>query len=94
MSIALELPPNLASQLAVEARERGLSVTDYVLHLLARETPRAPTCKTGAELVAYWHSEGLIGTRTDITDSSEHARRLRQQAEARTREGTRMPGRF
>ncbi len=86
MSITLELPPELASVLAAEARERGLSVTDYVLHLLARGAPRAPTCKTGAELVAYWQSEGLIGTRADITDSSEHARKLRRQAETRKRD--------
>jgi hypothetical protein len=41
--------------------------------------------KTGSELVAYWQSEGLIGTRTDITDSQRHARQLRRQAEKRAR---------
>ena len=85
MSITLELPPALAGVLAAEARERGLRVSDYVLQLLAREAQRAPICKTGAELVAYWQSEALIGTRADIADSSEHARNLRQQAETRKR---------
>jgi hypothetical protein len=85
MSITLELPPELATVLAAEARQRGLSVTGYVLQLLARDTPPATTCKTGAELVAYWRSEGLIGTRADIADSAEHARTLRREAEPRDR---------
>jgi hypothetical protein len=41
--------------------------------------------RTGAEIVAYWEREGLIGTRTDITDSVEHARQLRRRAERRER---------
>jgi hypothetical protein len=39
------------------------------------------TPKTGAELVAYWQSEGLIGTRPDIADSQAYARGIRRQAE-------------
>lgn len=37
--------------------------------------------RTGADLVAYWQREGLIGTRKDITDSSKYARQIREQAE-------------
>jgi len=39
--------------------------------------------RTGAEIVAYWQREGLLGTRPDITDSLEYARALRRRAERR-----------
>jgi putative addiction module component (TIGR02574 family) len=42
-----------------------------------------PMPRTGAELVAYWEREGLLGTRPDITDPSGHARTLRENAEKR-----------
>jgi hypothetical protein len=44
-----------------------------------------PIPTTPAEVVAYWERHGLIGTRPDITDSLEHARRLRRKAERRAR---------
>ena len=40
-----------------------------------------PLPKTGAELVAYWQSENVIGFRGDITDAPTEARRLREEAE-------------
>lgn len=39
--------------------------------------------KTGAELVAYWHSVGVVNSRPDITDSQEYARNLRHEAQTR-----------
>lgn len=85
MSITLNLPPELAKMLAEQARQRGLSINDHVLNMLGGHNAGKPTAKTGNDLVAYWQTEGLIGTRGDIADSSEHARTLRQQAEARDR---------
>jgi hypothetical protein len=41
-----------------------------------QETP-----KTGADLVAQWERDGVIGSRPDIGDSAAHARRLREAAE-------------
>ncbi len=41
---------------------------------------------SGAEAVAYWKQTGVLGAwanRTDITDSAEYARQLRQQAQTR-----------
>ena len=58
---------------------------DYISNFLqrtARQILENPP-KTSAELVAYWHSVGVIGSRTDITDSQLHARKLRQEAEKR-----------
>ncbi|AKV70591.1 MULTISPECIES: hypothetical protein [Microcystis] len=39
--------------------------------------------KTGLELVAYWESVGVIGSRPDIIDSQEQASKLRHNAETR-----------
>jgi len=41
---------------------------------------------TGAELVAFWEREGIIGSRPDIVDPADHARRLRAEAERRYRD--------
>jgi hypothetical protein len=83
MTLVLELPRELENELANEAQQIGLSLSEYTLRLLwARPTlPSAP--QTGADLVAYWQNAGLIGSRPDILDSQEHARQLRQQAEKR-----------
>lgn len=82
MTITLNLPPNLADELTTEAARLGLSLSEYALRLLTgsqqRSMPRA-----GAELVAYWQAEGLIGTRPDIADSQAYAREIRRQAEKR-----------
>lgn len=85
MGILVNLPLELENRLALEAKMHGMSLPDYVLHLLSQSASNASVFKTGAEVVAYWKQEGLIGARADITDSSEHARSVRQEAETRQR---------
>ncbi len=85
MSLVLDLPPELESDLVAEASRMGLPLPEYVKRvLLAGRTP-VPMPRNGSELVSYWQGEGLVGTRADVTDSREHARALRQQAERRER---------
>ena len=85
MSLVLNLPPELETELAAEAAHLGLPLTEYALRLLAvGRSPRPAPC-TGAELVAYWQGEGLVGTRPEITDAPAHARVLREQAQRRAR---------
>ena len=80
MTLLLNVPKDVQEDLTAEASRRGISIEEYALGVLASAVhPSLP--KTGAELVEYWRKEGLIGTRTDITDSQEHARLLRQHAE-------------
>jgi hypothetical protein len=86
MSILLDLPQELESELANEATQLGLSLTEYVLRLLSTRLLVGALPTTGAELVAYWQREGAIGTRPDITDSYAHARQIRHQAERRLQE--------
>lgn len=85
MTLMLELPSELESELSAEASRLGVSLSDYVLNVLrlARADMNRP--RSGAELVAYWQREGLVGSRGDIADSQEHARQLRKAAESRVR---------
>lgn len=83
MRITFDLPPELESELSAEATRLNLSLSEYILRLLVagRTTTNLP--KTGAELIDYWQSEGVIGSRFDITDSQEYARNLRRESQTR-----------
>jgi hypothetical protein len=85
MSIRLDLPLELESELSTEASRLNLPLTDYILQILSiRQVLNNPP-KTGAELVAYWQSAGVINSRPEISDSQVHAQHLRHEAETRTR---------
>ncbi|HSF39437.1 MAG TPA: hypothetical protein VLT87_06560 [Thermoanaerobaculia bacterium] len=85
MTITLELSKDLERELSAEAEKLGLPLSEYALRLLS--TGRGPWSapKNGAELVAYWQSEGVIGSRSDIEDSQAHAQEIRRKAETRER---------
>jgi hypothetical protein len=85
MNIILELPSELEHELAREASQLKLPLTEYILRVLSFRPFLQNPPKTGVELVSYWESVGVINSRPDITDSQEHARRLRDQAEHRER---------
>jgi hypothetical protein len=86
MSITLEISNELATELATEAERLGLSVTSYVLRIIANRQAAKNLPRTGSELVAYWEREQLIGSRPDISDSQTYARQLRSEAESRVRQ--------
>lgn len=83
MSITLDLSDELASELSAEATQLGLPLAEYVLRVLTMGRANGNMPQSGAELVAYWQSEGLVGVRSDIVDSQQYARRLRTAAEHR-----------
>jgi hypothetical protein len=85
MTITLNLPQDLEHELAAEAERLGLSLSEYALRVLSASRFVEPMPTTGSELVAYWQREGLIGSRPDIPDSQEHARKIRAAAERRYR---------
>ena len=85
MSLLLDLPDELEQALAQEASQLGLSVEDYAVQLLTLRRAAAGLPQTGADLVAYWQREGVIGSRMDIQDSAAYARKLRTRAERRHR---------
>ena len=86
MGITLDLPDELEAALSDEADRLNLPLSEYILPLLMTGRPRHTMPVTGAELVAYWQREGLIGTRPDGADSPEYARELRRRAERRLME--------
>ncbi len=85
MSLTIELPSDLEAELTEEAARLRLPLSEYVVRALAFGRPPNPMPQNGAELVAYWESRGLIGSRPDITDPDEYARAMREKANARER---------
>lgn len=82
MAISLDLPQELEQALSVEAGKISLSLPEYILQLLAvRKSFEIP--RTGAKLVSYWQSEGLINSSPEIEDSQEYARQIRHVEEHR-----------
>ncbi len=84
MTLTLDLPTDLAQTLTWEADHAGLSLSAYALRILQMRTESVvekPT--TGAELVAYWRNIGVIGMRSDISDTTGYADKLRYAAEHR-----------
>lgn len=51
-----------------------------------RLVAEATAVRTGADLVAYWERNGLLGTRRDIADPIAYARQLREQGKRYTGE--------
>jgi hypothetical protein len=85
MSLVLDLPPELESELAAEAARLQIPLSEYALRVLAGGGVAGPKPATGADLVVYWKREGLVGMRPEIVDAPQHARALRQRAEKRMR---------
>jgi hypothetical protein len=83
MPRTVELPDDLVDALTDEAARLGLSLPDYAVRLLTTARPSGAPLRTGADLVAFWRAEGLVGSRPDIADSQAEARRLRDQAQRR-----------
>ncbi len=85
MTLTLDLPQELAADLSTEAKRLGIPLAQYALRLLEQKHRAEQAPRNGAELVAYWKREGVIGSRPDIAESAEYARNLRRQAERRQR---------
>ena len=85
MNVSIELPSDLENELSAEASQLKLPLSEYILRVLSFRPFFQNPPKTGLDLVAYWESVGVINSRPNITDSQEHARRLRDKAEHRER---------
>ncbi len=83
MPQTVELPDDLAEALTDEASRLGLSLPDYAVRLLTSARPAVAAVRSGADLVAFWRAEGLVGSRPDITDAQAEGRRLRDRAQRR-----------
>ena len=85
MTLTIELPTDLERALTAQAADLGVPIEQYALGVLKRQVPLGDSVKTGADLVAYWEREGVIGIRPDIVDRDAHARSIRTAAERRVR---------
>ena len=85
MTVTIDLPEELETELSEEAKQLKLSLPEYALRLLETRNVKNSQPKNGAGLVSYWQSEGLIGSRPYIANAQEHERKLREEAEKRTR---------
>ncbi|MEL6606346.1 MAG: hypothetical protein AAFP20_24380 [Cyanobacteria bacterium J06614_10] len=83
MSISLDLPSYLETELATEASNLNLPLSEYILQILSSRSSAQNPPKTGADLLKYWESVGVIGSRSDIENSQQYARDLRNEAETR-----------
>lgn len=83
MPQTVELPDDLADALSHEASRLGLSLPAYAVRILESSRPSAAPVRTGADLVAYWRAEKLIGSRPGVADAPAAARALREQAQRR-----------
>lgn len=83
MPFNLSLPDELAGTLGNAASRLGMSLPDYALCVLSNVSQPTTSIKNGTDLVSYWQSAGVIGTRPEILDSQAHARTLREQAQRR-----------
>jgi len=81
MTLTLELPKDLERRLTTEASREGLPLEQYALRLLGGGSKADAMPANGAELVAFWRREGVIGSRPEIEDSQAHARDIRRRAE-------------
>jgi len=74
MSVTIELPPEIEANLAARAQEQGISVGEYVKHLIG-EPSAAKTTRplTPAERAAAWieGSRNLPDTPATADDSRE-----------------------
>jgi hypothetical protein len=86
MSLTVDVPQDLEKELSAEAAQLGISLPEYILRILSTVLPAARRPKTGAELVDYWRDEGLVGSRSDITDSQAQSHRIRERADRRLSE--------
>ena len=83
MTLHVTIPDELDSPLRHRAAELGVSVEKLAAAYISKAVGEPSKPKTGEELVEEWQRQGLIGYRSDITDSESHARSLRDAAQQR-----------
>lgn len=83
MRITLDLPSDLEDTLSSEAIQLNLPLPEYILQLLVSRSSQKNLPQTGADLIKFWESNGVIKSRPDIPNSQDHARKLRHEAETR-----------
>ena len=84
----IDVPEDVDRFLASLAEREGTSVEALTVEILRRSASEEPLNlddppRLPADVLELWRREGVIGSRTDITDSVAHARSLRETAQRR-----------
>lgn len=82
MKVEIDFPDDYQSMLQSEADSLGIPLNAYLFRLLDLNRVDGKP-RNGEELVEYWSRHGLIGSRGEIFDAADHARRLRERASRR-----------
>jgi hypothetical protein len=82
MSITIELTEAEELRIREQAAALGLNEVEYARRRLVGEADDLKP-QTGAEALAFWEREGVLGLFSDRPDSPEFARQLRSEAESR-----------
>lgn len=82
-SVTLELTTEEVKRLRLLANQTGAEI-GQVLHRLISQLPDVNTKPTsGAQALALWEAEGILGLWKDRADSPQLARELREKAQLR-----------
>jgi hypothetical protein len=82
MTLIIELSDAEEQRFRQEAADAGLDELEYARKRLLGGIPQAKP-RTGAEALAFWEHEGVLGLFSDRPDTPEFARELRSAAESR-----------
>lgn len=88
MTLTLELPAEFEDRLRAAAQRRGVDLAEYARHALETAVLAEGLPTDGPALVRFWQEAGVVGMRSDIADSQEHASAIRRAAERRGRTST------
>ena len=86
MTLTLDLPGDVTRKMEEAAAQRGMPLSEFAAEFLASHfVPRADTAasRSGAEILAIWQKEGLLGEGPDIEDPVAFARELRERNQRR-----------
>lgn len=80
MSVLLNFPKTLEKQLHQEAASREQPIEKYLVKLIQQARQNgSQSFQSTDEILSYWKSAGVLGTRPTKTNSQKMARRLRSQ---------------
>jgi hypothetical protein len=67
LTITLDLAPDIEQGLLAQARAKGVSITDYVEEIVARQARQAPAAATQPKsLVQFFGESPLVGLDLDL----------------------------
>jgi len=84
MTLTIELTPEQEATLQAQANAAGMEASEYARQLLASDLVIERRPMSGAEMIAHWKRDGVLGSYGDMdVDAPELARRIRERGHMR-----------